>query len=100
MPTFIYIRYCENHDDVVIATIVPNHPMVQLVAVDSIPSTTFLFHPSCGGKLVKELKQPGVVSDLSKQLHSGFVSEKSHIPWPAQLAGHIKLSSNRIEGSQ
>mmetsp|Transcript_28888 Transcript_28888/g.60494 ORF Transcript_28888/g.60494 Transcript_28888/m.60494 type:complete len:98 (+) Transcript_28888:159-452(+) len=75
--------------------IASSHPRFKLVAGDSIPSTTFLFQPSCSGKLVKELKQPGVVSDLSKQLHSGFVSEKSHIPWPAQLAGHIKLGQMR-----
>lgn len=94
------MKYCKNHNDVVIAMIVPSHPRFKLVAGDSIPSTTFLFQPSCGGTLVKELKQPGVVSDLSKQLHSGFVSEKSHIPWPAQLAGHIKLSPKWIERCQ
>jgi len=48
--------------------------------------------------LLKDLVHPAVESASSKQLQVGFVDEKSHIPFPAQLEGqaifgHICLIS-------
>jgi hypothetical protein len=48
---------------------------------------------SFGGVLMNDLKQPDVVSDLSKHLHEGLVKVKSQIPCPAQFAGHIMLKA-------
>ena len=48
-----------------------------------------------GGTLLNELKHPLVESSSLKQLHVGFLEEKSHIPCPAQFAVHAMLHNSK-----